>query len=431
MLESMLFIRWILFLVFLIPCSVRAGGFEPNNLFSARYIGMGGAAASSVEGAQSISFNPAGLAATPEWDLDMNAAGGLTHRNVPIVPDAPNSTSTTFAPLLASFGSHQLSKGLGVGAGLFIAGGVGAEFGNQNYGSNYPALQPDVGGTIALIEFGVGAGYEILDGLRIGATWRPTYVGISSNSAALVNLNNTQTLLALQYNSLHTIAWDGFRFGIQYGHKDQPWGVGATLRTALDFNANGNLTGTAEQSGGASQIAVSGGNVTASSKFPLLMGIGFHYDINPEFRLVTQYEFLWGNQVQSFAVSGDPVTLQGVTTLPASALSIPLDWKNESRIRVGAEYRPNESRVWRIGYVYASAMTPANEANAVFTAPGPEHNLDLGMGWMNTTVLGHRADVDLAFDFSINPGTAENSIPGSLNGTYTLTSYALHVGVRY
>jgi len=408
--------------------TATAGGFDAHNLFSGKFTGIGGAAVSSATGSESVAFNPAGLASSHGWDLDLELAGGTVIRNMPVALGLPNATSNKFVPILGIFGAREISKGLGFGAGLFVAGGLGSEFGNQDFGANFTALKPDFGGSTVLAELGVGLGYEIFPGLKIGGTWRPTFILINSKAAAVLPGN---VLFAFQVNNASKLTTSGFRFGAQYAPPDQSWGVGASVRTAIDFTANGTSSGSAELAGNSAITPVTGGTFNISSRFPVLASLGGHLDVSDDWKIFLEYEFIWTSQDKTFAGSGDPLVISGVGPIPAANLSIPLNWKNENTIRIGAQYSSSEKRVWRFGTVYSTPTTPENQANSGFTAPGPEISIDVGSGWKDVNVLGNPADLDLALDYTFNTGTAKNSISPSLDGKYSASDIALFAGLHF
>src|SRR5690242_19727055 len=90
----------------------QAGGFEAPNLTSAKFTGMGGAAVSSIAGAESVFFNPAGLANTGNRELVLDLVLGAAKASSPLVPSGqsatqgadPQTSKLTLIPVANVFG---------------------------------------------------------------------------------------------------------------------------------------------------------------------------------------------------------------------------------------------------------------------------------------------------------------------------------------
>ena len=310
--------KFILFylLAFLFSFSASGGGFDLHNLWSARYAGVAGAAVSSVDGSQSLFYNPAGLSDTGKSEYSLNAASGIVfNKYAPLVPGSPAAAaSPAYIPILGLFDSHPLTDRLGFGIGTYVLGGSGGKFNSVDFGPQY-AVKPTVQGTIIILEAAAGLGYKITPNLRIGAAWRPTFVKLDSTAA--FTLGNT--LVMPQLSGLTDLALKSFRFGAQYLPDSKTWGVGADLRTAVTFSAKGTTSGVSEAAGSPITNPIIGGNVTAESTIPWVLSLGAHFDLSTRVRLLTEYEFTEGTSTKAIALSGDPITISGVGPVPIAS----------------------------------------------------------------------------------------------------------------
>src|SRR5262249_36196484 len=152
--------------------------------------------------------------------------------------------STLFSPIFSGFLNYKVTEKLGVGAGIYVSGGTKSKFENVSFaGSSFaPAgitaadtanftLAPTIEADLEVLEYSIGAGYEILDGLRIGGAWRIMHVGATLQSASLSRvaaLGNAVALTTARLENLTDTAYNGWRVGIQYAPKSNKWGLGAT-----------------------------------------------------------------------------------------------------------------------------------------------------------------------------------------------------------
>lgn len=410
-----------------------AGGLDVNNLWSAKYNAMGGAAASNVEGAQSLFFNPAGLSRSRNLELDGNIVTGAVQKSAPLTQGAaPTTSSVAYVPILGFFWSHGVSNKWGWGAGAFVAGGSGGIFGNVDYGSAFPTLKPDLDGRIVLLEFAVGTGYEILPGLSVGAAWRPTYLKLDTKGATPFDTTGDGTpdvLLAPQLVA-SDILLNSFRLGIQYQPEGEGWGVGASLRTEVEFTSNGTSAGASQLAGSSTVDQIQGGALTVNGKIPMMVALGVHRDFSDRFRLMLQYQFIENSRNQFLNISGDALTVNGVGAIPAAALSTPLKWMDQHVARLGVQYKASDLWTLRAGYVISSPTTRNENASPLFTPPGSENTYAVGGGrpiWL----FGNLVNFDFAIEYATVSGVGSNSAPGSIDGNYVSRGIGLDTAISY
>ncbi|MGE3610964.1 MAG: OmpP1/FadL family transporter [Bacteriovoracaceae bacterium] len=418
-----------------------AGGFEVNNLWSARYSAVGGAAVSNVEGAQALYFNPAGLSKSKSIEVDFNMDLGFAQKSAPLKNNGVSATTgdgvahtpTTLTPIIGIFGSKQVNKRLGVGTGLYLAGGSGGLYKDVNFGSQFPELRPDIESKIFLLEFGAGAGYELMPGLSVGGAWRPTYLSLSNKFAAPIDANNDlnpEALLVPELKNLSDLILGGFRIGAQYLPQDSKWGFGVGFRSENNFNAKGKSKGKFELANNNNVSSIQGGDVRAHAKIPMQVNLGVHYDFKSTWRGMFQYDYTRNERVKALTLSGDDLVATGVGNIPISTFSAPLGWQNQHTFRYGTQWKANEIWTLRAGYVHASQVVKKNRTSPVGIPPAPERSIIAGAG-RQIKLFKQDMQFDFALEHVTSRGTGRHSKAGSLDGTYTLESTQVYFALSY
>lgn len=427
--------------LFLFSCTSFAGGYDVSNLWSAKYSAVGGAAVSNVEGAQAVYFNPAGLAQSHsiEWDLNINTA--FVQKSAPLKSDGTSPTAGNgakhtkilYTPVNGLFYSKKVRKKLGIGAGLYVAGGSGGKFEDINFGNQFTALKPDIDSTIFFIELGIGAGLQLSPEISIGAAWRPTFLSMNAKAAVPTDLtmdDNPDILLAPELKDVNDFILSGFRLGIKYAPSGAIWGLGASLRSEDKFSAKGTSGGSSELAASGTKNSIDGGDVTAISRIPMKLSFGAHIDQSSQLRFMTQYDYIRNERVKSLALSGDSLNVTGIGEIPISTLSIPADWKNQHSFRFGSEYRLPEVWTIRGGYVLSTQVVRNDSASPTATSPGTEHSFNFG-GGRKITLFKTTMELDLAIEYVTASGEGKNSRPGSLDGDYDTKALSFFTALAY
>lgn len=381
-------------------------GYEKPIFWSGKYSGTGGAAVSSVNNADALYFNPAGLAKSSSGtEAILNFSPTITKMSAPVlVANTPMDSKSSFSPIGSVMLSHQVAPGFGVGLGLYTAGGLGVDYGDVNVGATYPALLKT---KLSDMEVSLGAGLQVHPMLSLGAAWR-----ISMFSADFTSLNGS-TGINSRFLSHSGSQWSGFRFGAQFGPEDGNWGLGAALRTSVALKGTG--TGTAYSVATGTETSI--GVTSLETSLPLQASLGGHFMAADDIKILLQYDFT--QYVNNRTLD---ITVAGVLTKSA------MNWKNRQDIRVGGEYTGLKNWPVRLGYVYTSAVTPTDYPNPYFTPPGAVNTFTLGTGTQIATDL----TLDGALDYTVGSATGTpNASAGTLAGVYKATAYALHTGLSY
>jgi len=134
-------------------------------------------------------------------------------------------------------------------------------------------------------------------------------------------------------------------------------------------------------------------------------------------RLFAQYDWTEYSRDQNVVISG-------------LSQPIPQNWRDLKNGRLALAYMGMPYWIWRVGYAYASIVTPAEDARATFAAPGPGHSVTLGAG----TSVGSNMELDGALEYSKDAGhgsTPGLAAPVNVAGDFEASAWVLHLGLNY
>jgi long-chain fatty acid transport protein len=381
--------------------SALAAGFEKSILWSGKYAGQGGAAVSSATGAEALFFNPAGLAGSKGTDVSVNVSPTFSKFAGPVV--TANSSvdgQQTFSPIFGALASYAINEKFGIGVGAYVAGGATADMGSITAGGGTHNPKTD----LSIMEYSIGAGYEVIPGLKLGAAYRINQINANltfmsgTNSVSLKDLKDTKT--------------SGFRAGLTY--EGAGWALGAGYRNGVDFTAEGTA---ASIVGG---TAYTGSAATAATTLPAAWNVGGRYDVNSEWSIIGEYSRTSYSKVDKIRLTG--------TTGPSGVLNladtpVALNWDDQNVIRGGLTYSGMAGWTWRAGGSLTSVVTNPAYARSTLTPPGKAYSFTAGF----TTGLTSAIDLSAAGEYTMAKGTAT----GLLAGDYSANGYMLHTGVNY
>ncbi len=415
-----------------------AAGFEKAVLWSGQYAGVGNVTAPEVEGAQALAFNPAGLAAAGArkasgalrpFELSLQFSPTWTQLKGPISSPTQLTSETGFLPIFAGFAAWHPTSRFGLAAGVYEAGGMSADYKNVDFSRlnpNFDTLKPEFKAYLRIIDLSVGAGYELLDGLRVGAAWRISLLDADIYSATPVPApagapagTPPVALVSAQLKDLTDTRFSGFRLGAQYAPHDGWFAVGVDWRTPVAFTAKGSASGSIESGTAAGPASpVPGGSASISSELPSQIAAGLMVRPLEALRLLAEYDYTNYGIDRRLTIAGALQTPQGPVPIP----DIVLDWSAMHTVRVGAEFTGITHLALRAGYVFTSAVTSTAHARATLAVPGPAHTITLGAG--TDVVSGLRLDGAFEYSFGSADGTNELGIPGS----FEERAFGVHLG---
>ncbi len=392
-----------------------AAGLEQLLTWSGENVGKASAVTSTVEGAESLYFNPAGLHSSGDLanDIVINASYLNTNVRAPTV-NANQSVDAKDGHHIvpAVFYSRNLNEKFAYGVGLFPSAGLKIEFGEQ-------AVSPGVTASpvtdLQMIELSAGASYQVMPKLSVGLAYRVSYARADFTTIT-PNVAGPGAGIAAKFTDLAGSDFFSFRGGVQY--KEENWGMGLNVRTPIDIKVKGKSLVTGALGDTPDDSA------SISTTVPLVVSLGAHCKAIENLTLLIDYSFLNYN-------ANDDLEIDAAGPVPGLGGTIPnkkLAWNNGHVLRLGAEYNLNSYKL-RAGYIIANSIVNPDYASPTVEAPGLGQLWTVGAG----IPVGESSEINLAgfYGFakdSVSSSATDNGIKSTVNGKYRISGFAFHTG---
>jgi long-chain fatty acid transport protein len=398
-----------------VSASASAGGYDTPMLYSARHMGMGGAAIGYVNDPSAVFHNPAGLAQIEHGEVlgDFSLLLGGIHAS-PGISARDIDSDLTVAPFFLVGAGYRIQDRITLGVGVYPVASAGATF---NYGGTKDSTE------LFFLEASPAIAFNVLPNLRIGAGYRVTYVRLNRYSGQ-PGSSDTPYLDFTVTGQNYT----GFRVGAQWSAF--PW---------LDFGAvfrNPTTTKVTNTHGTALRLEFS--DVSTKFKLPAKLGFGSRADFESfglHGAVAFDLEYDFNSENKGYPLVG---TAPGDST-PTSVSNV-FDWSNSTTARIGLEYRLWRNQLLeldrvalRAGYVYDSKTANPEYPTPFGTPPGPTQVVTTGAGYN-----GGKWQANLAYAYRFGHGAvtaADLNAPGrqtcqfcSVNGK---DDYSIHLSGIY
>ena len=399
----------------LMASSAFAGGFEKSLMFSGRYSGIAGAAASSVEGSESLYWNPAGLTRNQDdrrHHFSVNVSPTFSSFSGPLSADnqSIDSRASSTLPLGVFYSYHRDKYSLGVG--YYAAGGTNVEFNNHPVG----ATTANFASKIRVPELSLGGSYAITDKLRLGLAYR---LGMAQADYAVgaVNPQNPGVIGVYNYEDFSDEA-HGFRLGLQYEEDD--WGIGFSYRSRMNYRFSGRGTVDARVLANGATVASGAGSVLVSTEFPQVVQLGGHYNFSEKWRGFAEVWWTEYSQIER-------LNFESAAIPDGAPLDFETRWKDQWNFRFAGEYGDIKEWPIRFGYILTTAVTPTDRARATFSTAGLGHTFTTGTGY--EFAEGFR--LDAAYEYSFASASIDANPANSVfAGRYRSQAHVVHVGLN-
>jgi long-chain fatty acid transport protein len=394
-----------------LPLPALAGGFE-HQAMGAPALGRGGAYQAAVDDPMALLYNPAQLSAVPGTQLTVGANLPLYNScfaragNYPLggaagqpYPEVCNSASPLPAPYVAL--AFQPTPKLGIGVGVLAPPGVGA----VRYGRADGTMVGPGGEELPtpsrylLIERNtplffptVGAAYEVLPWLRLGASFGAG-MSLVNFSTAIASTGSEAPALDLQTQakgqdlfvprigaSVHAVPHDNLDVMLGF-----LWT--SDIRARVDLDVSGSLSGEIE-----------GATLHTPQPWQLSFGVRYADRIHARERGPRSGRRLDGtindrmtNERWDVSVlMPEGANLAGV---PVDDVVLPHNWRDQIALRIGGDYNVIPGMLaLRAGLSFESNGVSRGYEQLSFR-PGRRFGLHAGV----TYRIAHRVDVSLAY----------------------------------
>lgn len=349
---------------------------------------MGGADVAFVRDTAALVTNPAGLAhicnrqpdCRQQFDVQVDPyyLVEVRHRD-----DLGNDSQNQ--PRVGGFTSAAYARRLNdqwvVGAGLYVAGGLGFEY--QDLDSGF-GTRGDINTRFTVLRLAPGLSWELHPRVLLGASLSVNYATLRQKyfpeSSVFNPLDMEQSLFGFRIDGLSALGL-GYNLGLKYALDDDGrWVLGLAYRSASDLDfEDGKLTVNYEALG-AGRIAyedteLQGVTIPQDLQLGLLHRAGGGWSIAGELTWID-----WSGAIEEFRVQAAAPERNPLPLLIPDALEQvqSLEWRDQWVWAIGAIYEPAD-QPWRLMAGYNCGKQPVPSRNLTpLTAAIPESHYALG-----------------------------------------------------
>ncbi|MBU1432439.1 outer membrane protein transport protein [Myxococcota bacterium] len=396
-----------------------AAGYDTPILFTARHMGMGGAAIGYVDEASALYHNPAGLGHVGKLSLSAAFSPVMGHiGGSPGTYEAGQSLETEFtlSPFFLVGGAWRANDWLTLGLAVFPSAGAGGEYKypNQIQGkADYTDITQ-----LSFIEFTPGLAVNLGKKLRLGLGYRAILTSIDREKKTDDGENITFDM------HLQGWAFSTFRAGLQYT-PIKGLDLGVTYRHRAEITTEGDEASIVSP--------VAWGHTEMDFNLPTKIGMGLRYSFGPlALAFDAEYGFNSENEKQDIVAqfADDPQKDPFIVTNW-------MEWENAWTLRPGLEFKAMDGALpLRIGYVYDGPTVKKKYPTAFGTPAGAaSHTITAGAGYQ----INKRLQCNAAYAYRMASSEvtkedkegAEVCIPCGADGDYTMALHGVYVDLSY
>jgi long-subunit fatty acid transport protein len=443
-----------------------AGGFEKPSLWSAKASALGGAYGSSVKGADSIFFNPAGLGGSQDFQLQTALIGGYVSGSVTQSNEMIKGDDSVM-PTGGVFASKKINDKIAIGFGVYGIAGLDSRYNSVGYGSidpDFAGYKRDYYSKLAVMEYSVGGSYAVSSNLKLGAAIRAQSVK-SSFSQSSISVADGLTgygiadgtpisVSNVELKNLKQNKFGSFKLGAQWESDSKNVGVGVTYRSQVDFTVKGQsggdmvytatgsalvsaLTANAVNPVAGQVYGLDGSDTSVASTLPAQLTLDTHMKVSTADTVFIGYNFTQYSKNKELVITGSVVdTSLTATTTPIT--NTVLHWKDMHDFKVGYAHDVSETLQLRTGFAYTTPVTDKNLAGPTFCPPTGTKQVAVGFGKLLSLNGSNNISLDMTAEYywSSASGAAPGSVDQNLrtpdiNGTYAVKAWSLFTGVTF
>jgi long-chain fatty acid transport protein len=354
-------------------------GFGPES------IGMGGADLAVTETPSAMNINPAGIGRCLNRELDLGASlmrPSLSHSDR-FGNDKEDVLDRYPMPFLAYV--HPV-RDFTYGVGLFVQGGLGAEY--QGLSTPFSALAPQlpsVPETDATITRVIHAkitptmAWRIRPKLTVGASLNVSYaraeMGLFPETSLMADRDQSgeagdapgEIFFGMKAEDVSAVGY-GLRVGVQYQPGALAIGAAYSTETSLDFDG-----GTMSMN----LAALGLGKVEYDCKmtdfaWPRQAGLGLAYRVKPSLLIAADVDWIdWSSAIKTLAIEVESPDVSGAP--PSAEIPFLMNWDDQWVWALGMEHTPVRNWRVRLGYNHGNTPIPDSTLRPLFPAIGEDH----------------------------------------------------------
>ena len=357
-------------------------------------IAMGGADLAVVGSPSAMNINPAGIARCAESEIDLGLS--LVQPSLNHSDQLGNNQDDELDRVPMPFVGYVRPIGdLTFGVGLFVQGGMGAEYSNlttpfaaqrpAKAGASGFAPAPALPATDSMrtrlghARLTPTIAWRVRPNLALGASLNLSYATIDMelfpetsvradlDGSGIPGDSQGDFFFGMEMESLSAVGYN-LRLGFLYEHGPMTVGGTYSTKTELDFE-NGTNT--------LNLTAMGLGKVVYDAEmtnfaWPRQMGLGIAYQIRPRLLIAADLDWLeWSDAIATptIRVSNPDHPMAP----PSREIPLQMGWKDQWVWAAGMEFEPADEWAVRLGYNYGATPVPDNLLRPVFPAIAEQH----------------------------------------------------------
>jgi long-chain fatty acid transport protein len=320
--------------------------------------------------------------------------------------------------------SHQLDNQVWLGLAINVPFGLTTEY-KSDWVGRYHAIKSEV----KTVNINPSIAYKLNNQVSVAAGVSAMYLAGHFTNAVDFGLLTGNPANAPLLDGKLDIEGDSWGFGANVGILFEPSAgtrIGVHYRSEVEQNIEGDADFKNVPAVPALQAVFVDSDVKADVDLPATLSVSGFHQINNRWAVVGDYTWTGWSSIPELRFKFDSLVPDGVTTF---------DWKDTSRVSLGAIFTPDNSDwTYRFGVAYdespikdaesRSARLPDNDRIWVAVGAGfsPRANLKVDIGYAHLFI----DDAKIA-----KTATGEDELRGALTGTYEAHTDILAIEARY
>jgi long-chain fatty acid transport protein len=398
--------------------------------YGAESVAMGGADLALTSSPSAMNINPAGIGRAERPEVSF--ALGTIEPSLQHTDRLGNDTEDTLERYPMPFVGYVHPAGdFSFGIGLFIQGGMGAEYqglttpfaamskSNQLPATFFGGSQiPSTDATLTKLahaKFTPTIAWQALPKLTLGASFNVSYatadMQLFPNTSVRADLDGSGTagdspgdfFFGMDGDDMSGVGY-GFRLGFQYETGDLA--LGGSYATETELNLDG---GTMTMN----LAALGLGKVPYDCEmsgltWPRQAGLGLAYRVRPRLLIAADLDWVdWSNALSTVMIELDNPAVAGAP--PAREVPLRMGWEDQWVWAAGMEFRNWQRWVGRLGFNHGASPVPDAMLRPLFPAIAENH-LTGGAGYKQGPWI-----FDLALEYALETEKTNSSADLSIN----------------